>query len=80
MWKRSGAKSARVWFAPGSALQLRAALVAVVIVEIVAESLASDFEAQVLVATGGGRGFRQRLHQSHNTQPPASDNRSACTS
>jgi hypothetical protein len=47
--------------------------VAVMIVKIVAESLAPNFKAQVLVAAIRSSGFRQRLNQSDDTRPPSRD-------
>jgi hypothetical protein len=51
--------------------------IAVMVFEIVAESLTPDFKTQMLVATDCGFGLWQRLHESYDTRPPAGDDRPA---
>lgn len=49
--------------------------VAVMVVEIVAESFSANLKAQVLVTCGGDGSLWQRLHQRYDTRPSASDYR-----
>ena len=61
----------------GSAVE-RNAPVAVMVLEIVAESLAANLQAQVLTGRRCRR-LRQRLHKRYDTHPPASGYRLAHT-